>query len=70
MNARKVLLTIALAVAFLPVLNWYWLRLGNGSGEPFGLVALLLAIVFASQHRHPASPVSYTHLTLPTIYAV
>lgn len=55
MNARKALLTISLAVAFLPVLNWYWLRLGNGSGEPFGLVALILAIVFASQHRHPAS---------------
>lgn len=55
MPTRKLFATIFLALAFLPVLNWYWLRLGNGSGEPFGLIALILAIVFASQHRHPAS---------------
>ena len=55
MKMRKLLATIALVLAFLPVLNWYWLRLGNGSGEPFGLIALILAVVIAIQNRQPAS---------------
>jgi exosortase len=55
MKTRKLLAIIALVAAFLPVLNWYWLRLGNGSGEPFGLIALTLAVGLAFQNRHTPS---------------
>ncbi len=55
MKTRRILAIVALIAAFLPVLNWYWLRLGNGSGEPFGLLALALAVGLAFQHRHSPS---------------
>jgi exosortase len=56
MKARTVLTVVILATAFLPILNWYYLRLGNGSGEPFGLLALALAIGLAFQNRNSPSP--------------
>ncbi len=68
MNTRKLLALIALTVAFFPVLNWYWLRLGNGSGEPFGLLALALAVGFALQDRQPAQ-LRFAEISL-LIYAI
>jgi len=56
MKARIAFTVVLLAMAFLPVLNWYYLRLGNGSGEPFGLVTLALSIGLALQNRNTPSP--------------
>ncbi|MCB0321523.1 MAG: archaeosortase/exosortase family protein, partial [Bdellovibrionales bacterium] len=35
-------------VAFWPVWRWYWLRIWDGSDEPWGIVALFTAIIFFS----------------------
>lgn len=56
MNARVIFTVVALVTAFSSILHWYWLRLDDGAGEPFGLIALALAIFFGCKHRNPGSP--------------
>ncbi len=56
MNTRKFLAVTLLTLAFFPVLKWYWLRLGDGGGETFGLIALALALFFNRSQPHAASP--------------
>ncbi len=55
MNPRIVVsraaLVAALVAAGWPVLQWYLLRLSDGTDEPLGLVALGLAALFAPRHR-------------------
>ncbi len=52
MNPRKITTVLVLAVAFAPVLLWYWSRLDDGAGEALGLVALVLAITLSLKDRH------------------
>lgn len=49
---------LAVLLAGWPVLRWFFLRLGDGSDEPHGLVALAAALVFAPWRawREPLSP--------------
>ncbi len=49
---------LAVLLAGWPVLRWFFLRLGDGSDEPHGLVALAAALVFAPwvAWREPLSP--------------
>ena len=56
MKARSITITIILAIAFAPVLLWYVDRLGDGTGEPLGLIALTAALGLAWKDRNPASP--------------
>ena len=43
---------LALAAAFWPVVPWYVARTGDGSDDPFGVLALLAALVILWQARH------------------
>lgn len=56
MKAQRTMALLALAIAFAPVIAWYGQRLGDGGGEPLGLIALALAIVFGMKDRHAPSP--------------
>lgn len=56
MKTRVIFTIVALVTAFSSVFHWYWLRLDDGAGEPFGLIALGLAIFFGSKNRNPSSP--------------
>lgn len=49
---------LAVLLAGWPVLRWFFLRLGDGSDEPHGIVALAAALVFAPwvAWREPLSP--------------
>ena len=56
MNLRLLLIYTALTATFFPVLSWYWHRLGDGSGESFGLIPLTLAVTLSLRNRHRSSP--------------
>ena len=56
MTPRNVISTLLLALAFSPVLFWYGSRLDDGTGEPLGLIALALALIFISQNPQPTAP--------------
>ncbi len=45
----RLLVTLGLLLAGWPNVRWYALRLNDGSDEPLGLVALLVAIAFAAR---------------------
>ncbi len=56
MKARSITITLVLAIAFAPVFLWYLDRLGDGSGEVLGLIALATALGLAIKDRNPGSP--------------
>ncbi len=65
--ATRAAALLALLLAGWPVLRWYALRLGDGSDEPQGLVALAAALVFAPWRawRDPLPP--RRHATLAAL---
>ncbi|MDF1714354.1 MAG: exosortase/archaeosortase family protein [Akkermansiaceae bacterium] len=56
MNTRRITITLVLAIAFAPVVLWYFDRLSDGGGEPLGLIALAIALGLAVKDRNPANP--------------
>jgi len=55
-RSKNLLGMVTVASAFLPVILWYFARLDDGGGEPFGLIPLALAIIFSLRNPQPASP--------------
>jgi exosortase/archaeosortase family protein len=55
-SARAAVVAVATAAAFWPVWRWYALRLGDGSDEKWGLVAVALAAAAALARRRAALP--------------
>ena len=64
----RALTTALLLTAFLPVIHWYASRLGDGSGEPLGLLALILSITLTSKKRQSPN-LRFAELSL-LLYAV
>ena len=56
MNRSRALLLLVLAIAFWPVGRWYVMRMTDGSDEPWGILALLIALAFALKGHRSAAP--------------
>ncbi len=63
-------LLIAQLIAFWPVMQWYASRIGDGSDEPWGVLALLTAVVFAVKHGRRESKLGMTPVALTLAYVL
>ncbi|MGA1869597.1 MAG: archaeosortase/exosortase family protein [bacterium] len=69
MNQCRIFLLIQL-VALWPLWGWYVMRMADSSDEPWGLLALITALIFLFHNKNHRIKPEKPHLTLPAILMV